>query len=269
MKHPFYSLVPVIALFVALLSSCSKDEPFVLFPLEQDVALGAEVHQEILNMPDSLPILSQEQYPQAYQYLSSMMDRITASPDVLYKDRFGYTNVFIIRNDEELNAFATPGGYIYVYTGLIKYLETEDHLAGVLAHEIAHADRRHTVRAIQREVGLQLLLDVALGERQGAVVQVARALGNLQYSRSNEEEADQYSVRYLSNPQSPYACDGAAGFFEKLLAEGGTDGPPQFLSTHPSPANRVEDIQAEAQSLGCDADPCSTCSYQQFKNMLP
>ena len=81
MKHQFYSLFLLFATLGLFLSACNKDEPFVLFPLEQDVALGAQVHEEILSMPDSLPILSQQQYPQAYQYLTTVMDRITASPD--------------------------------------------------------------------------------------------------------------------------------------------------------------------------------------------
>lgn len=262
-------LLFLLALITAILGACNKDEPLVILPLEQDVQLGAQVHEEILGMQDSLPILPEQQYTQAYQYLRNIMNRIVASEDILYNEEFGYDKIYIIRNDEELNAFATPGGYVYVYTGLLKYLDSEDHLAGVLGHEIAHADRRHTVRAIQRELGVQLLLDVALGQNQGAVVQVVRALGNLQYSRSNEEEADQYSVRYLGNSQSPYKCDGAAGFFEKLQSEDGAGGPPEFLSTHPSPGNRIEAIQAEAAARSCDTAPCNSCSYEQFKSMLP
>lgn len=259
----------VLPLLSFLLSSCSKDEPFVLIPLEQDKQIGAQVHQEILTMSDSLPILSEQQYPEAYQYLRRIMNDIVASDDILYKDEFGYDNIFIIQNDDVLNAFATPGGYIYVYTGLLKYLDSEDHLAGVLAHEIAHADRRHTVRSLQYQVGLQVLLDVALGQNQNAIVGVLKALGDLRYSRENEEESDEYSVRYLSNPSSPYECDGAAGFFQKLQDEGASAGPPEFLSTHPSPSNRIEAIAAEAAALGCDTSPCQTCSYDQFISLLP
>lgn len=269
MQKQFFLLLLLLPLLAIFFNSCDKDEPFVLFPLDQDIELGAQVHEKILTMSDSMPILSQQQYTQAYQYLQGMMDDITVSEDVLYKDRFGYDKVYIIQDDDVLNAFATPGGYVYVYTGLIKYLDSEDHLAGVLAHEVAHADRRHSVKAIQDQVGLQLLLDVALGQNQGAVVQVLQALGSLRYSRSNETEADEYSVRYLSNSQSPYECDGAAGFFEKLEAEGSAGGPPEFLSTHPSPGNRIADIQAEAAELNCDTAPCETCNYQQFKSLLP
>ena len=259
-------LLPFLSLFIY---SCSKDEPFVLIPLEQDLQIGAQVHEEILSLSDSLPILSQQQYPQAYQYLRNIMDQITASDQILYKEKFGYDKIFIIKNDQELNAFATPGGYIYVYTGLLKFLESADHLAGVLGHEVAHADRRHTVRALQREVGLQLLLDVALGQNQGAVSAVLKKLGDLRYSRENETESDEYSVFYLSNPQSPYECDGAAGFFEKLQSQGSSGSAPEFLSTHPSPANRIQNIQAKATEVGCDTSPCQSCNYAQFKSMLP
>ena len=77
----------------------------------------------------------------------------------------------IIKDDNVQNAFATPGGHIYVFTGLIKFLDNESQLAGVLGHEMAHADRRHTSRQLQNEYGINLLLSVVLGENPNQLAQ--------------------------------------------------------------------------------------------------
>ena len=128
----------------------------------------------------------------------------------------------IIHDDEVLNAFCAPGGYIYVYSGLMRYLDSEDHLAGVLGHEIAHAELRHSSLRLQKEYGTQKLLDFALlatpvSLGQAVNASILQELVNLDYSRDQEAQADEYSVRYLAG--SGYACDGAAGFFIKLLEE--------------------------------------------------
>ena len=103
------------------------------------------------------------QYQNAYNYLQGITDEILNSGNVTYRDEFVW-KIHIIEDDEVLNAFATPGGYIYVYTGLIKFLENEDDLAGVMGHEIAHSDQRHSVKQLQKMYGVQILLSVVLGE---------------------------------------------------------------------------------------------------------
>jgi predicted Zn-dependent protease len=198
------------------------------------------------------------------------MNDILASDEVAYREEFAW-EVKIIQNDDVLNAFATPGGYIYVYTGLIKYLDNEDDLAGVLGHEIAHADLRHTSRQLQRQYGISILLSVALGQDAGTleqiVAQIAGGLAGLRFSREFEEEADSRSVDYLAD--TDYACNSAASFFQKLLQEGESNNPPEFLSTHPSPDNRVADINAKAQEINCDTTPLDPASFDSFKASLP
>ena len=76
-----------------------------------------------------------------------------------FKDEFDW-RLRIIHDDSTLNAFCTPGGYIYIYTGILKFLDSEDEFAGVLAHEIGHADMRHSTRQMTKLFGVQLLLDV-------------------------------------------------------------------------------------------------------------
>ena len=260
-----------ILVFIGTLGiySCDRNDDFVIFSPQHDVELGAQVNEEILNNPTEYPILSKAEYPEAYALLNTMLDQILASEAIQYKDIFAYDSIKIIHDDEVLNAFATPGGYIYVYSGLIKYLDSPDHLAGVLGHEIAHADQRHSSKAIQSQMGVQLLLDVVLGENQNAVTQVLQQLGALKYGRDAENEADEFSVQYLSNSISPYECTGAAGFFQKLTGEGGSAAVPEFLSTHPNPDNRIQNIQEAAQALSCDTESSGSDLLQQLKNVLP
>jgi predicted Zn-dependent protease len=90
----------------------------------------------------------------------------------------------------------------------------------------------------------------------------------LKFSRSDEMEADEYSVKYLCS--TTYAGNAAASFFEKLVGEGTATGPPAFLSTHPNPADRVQDINQLAATLGCDTTfDSSQPEWKAFQNLLP
>ena len=169
-------------------------------------------------------------------------------------------------NRSALNAFCVPGGYIYVYTGLIDYLDEQDQLAGVLGHEMAHADQRHSTQQLTESYGIQTIASFLLGKQGGLVGEIASAVIGLNFSRADEAEADEYSVRYLC--ETDYAANGAAGFFEKLLAEGSDTQIPEFLSTHPSSDTRVADINALADDLGCSIEPNPDVNYQDLKDAL-
>ncbi|MEO1653848.1 MAG: M48 family metallopeptidase, partial [Bacteroidota bacterium] len=197
----------------------------------------------------------------------TMRDKMLNSGYIVHKDDFAW-ELYIIHDDNTLNAFVAPGGYIYIYTGLIKYLDSEDHLAGVLGHEIAHADRRHSTTNMTKQYGLSILTQLVSGNNQssGQLAQMVGGLIGLKFNRNTEADADAQSVLYLSATE--YQCNGAAGFFEKLMQEGNGQSPPQFLSTHPSSENRVQDITTRAQELGCSTTP-SGKNYQLLKNAIP
>lgn len=261
-------LTAISIMLSATMISCDKNDNVVLFSINNDKELGAQVSEQIEN-DSSFNLMSRSEYPEAYLYLDAMVDEILNSVEVTYRDEFVW-QVTLIHDDSTLNAFATPGGYIYVYTGLIKFLDNADDLAGVLGHEIAHADLRHTSRNLQKQYGIQILLSIALGQDASQLEQVAGQIAGtvagLSFSRDFEEEADAESVVYLA--ETHYACNGAASFFEKLEATGQAGGVPEFLSTHPSPENRVADINAQADALNCDTT-LSGDDYNGFKESLP
>jgi len=265
---------------LALFGSCDKNGDFLLFSIQNDIDLGAQMDAEIEANPQEFPILSRSQYPEAYAYLDDMVLEILDNADISYRDEFVW-EVHII-NQDVLNAFVTPGGYIYVYSGLIQYLDRADDLAGVIGHEIAHADQRHSSKQLQREYGISILLNIIVGEEASTletiVGQIAGTGAVLAFSRGAESEADAYSVEYLANTR--YACNGAASFFQKLIDEGSGGGIPEFLSTHPNPDNRVEDINAKADGINCSTDfyldpevSCNATSDREYtcwkENELP
>ena len=252
-------------LFTLLLTSCrSKDGDFNAFSSDFDVQLGKQFSMQLEEMGGA-PILSPTDYPEAYQHLNQITDAILKSNKILYRDEFPW-EVYIIRDDSVLNAFCTPGGYIYVYTGIIKFLDSDDQLAGVIGHEIAHADLRHSTEQLTKNYGLQIILQVVLGE-SSFIGNAAKNLLSLSFSRSDETEADMQSVEYLMDTE--YDPRGVARFFQKMEKTGHSSGPLQFLNTHPNPENRVDNIYNKWKSLGKKEGRRFTKEYQQFKESLP
>ncbi len=263
-----FSFTPwVLGLSLALaFGSCSKDGGGInFFSVSDDIALGQQVSDEIESDPATYPVMSEAAYPEAYGHIFRIRDEILDNAEVGYRDVFDW-EVKLIEDDEVLNAFCAPGGYIYVYTGLIKFLDSEDQLAGVMGHEIAHAALRHSTDRLTQIYGIQLLLGVVLGGNTSTIADIAANLVVLKFSRNDETQADEYSVRYLCPTE--YDARGAARFFEKLI-DAGTPTPPEFLSSHPNPDNRVEGILDWWEALGCGEGGTFVDRYNDFKNSLP
>ncbi len=250
------------------LTGCKKGG-FNVFTIEDDKSFGAQMETEIASNPSEYPLLSSSQYPVAYSYLENIKQQILNAGQLKHTNDFDW-KLHIIHDDATLNAFCTPGGYIYVYSGLIKYLDNASSLAGVLGHEMAHADQRHSTQQMTKQYGLSLLVSVVAGTTSaGQLAQIAADLTSLAFSREDETDADTHSVIYLC--PTIYRADGAADFFQKIVDEGQQQ-PPAFLSTHPNPDNRIANIHSEKNTLGCSGSPSSqieVTDYAAFKASLP
>jgi len=236
-----------------------------IFTVEDDIALGQQLRDELLSSGD-YKILPREQHAEAYEYLDGIRDRILNSGKVEHRGDFAW-EVYIVEDDSVLNAFCTPGGYIFIFTGLIRYLDSEDQLAGVLGHEIAHADKRHSTQQMTKAYGLRLLIEIIVGENQNALTDIAEGLIGLGFSRSHEEDADEMSVEYLC--ATDYNADGSSVFFEKLVNDHKAEGTVTFLSTHPDPGNRVQKIRDKENELGCGDGKTYASEYEKFKALFP
>lgn len=259
-------------LFISLLafigSGCSKGDNINLFTLSDDIALGIQVDNEIRSNSQEFQVPDSAQNVAAYAHLYRIRNTILASAEEMNNKETFEWRCTIIRNDTVINAFCAPGGYMYFYTGLIKLLDNEAEFAGVMAHEMVHADRRHTTDQLTIIYGLDLLIQMLLGNNPSELGQVAAALagnlGLLAYSRSNEYVADRYAVRYLYT--SEYDAASLRDFFVIMQNQ---PQPPVFLSTHPSPEDRLERIDEEFMALGGVHGEHFETRYAEFKSILP
>jgi predicted Zn-dependent protease len=162
-------------------------------------------------------------------------------------DELNYTLTVI--TDESINAFALPGGYILINTGLLDFAKTDGEIAGVLAHEIAHVECKHGINAVSRAIGFTLLLDLLANrtrdpEKSVQLGAIAITLVQRGYSREAEYQADAYGVRFMT--ASGYSKQAMIGFFKKLQNKYGsnTNYPAlQLLNTHPPTDKRIKRIE--------------------------
>jgi beta-barrel assembly-enhancing protease len=262
-------------LLVLVLFGCKKDGDGVLsdlnlFPVSKDIELGETMDSIIRANPSEYPILDQATNAAAYQFVNSMFRQILQSGEFDHRNDFNW-EITIINDNSVLNAFAVPGGKLYFYTGLMKYVDNSATLAGVVAHEMAHADRRHSTRQMTKALGVQVLLSILIGDDKSELVQLAGGLAGgiaeLKFSRDDEYEADEYSVKYLTD--TDYNPVGIKSFFEKIRAEKQTAATFEFLSTHPDDENRIDNINAIWTSLGSPTGSDFTSEYTSFKSLLP
>jgi predicted Zn-dependent protease len=265
----------VIAAGALIAGHCSSGSVgFNIFPDTKDIELGRQVDTEIRKTPQEYPILQGR--PDVKAYVEEIGQRILASPEIKKKGVYAY-QFEIIHDDKTINAFCTPGGYIYVYTGLLKFLENEAALAGVIGHEIAHAERRHATRRMTTQLGYQMLISIVLGDTPGQAAQIAgnlfTGLALLKNSRGDETESDTYSFKYLRS--TPYYPGAIKYFFEKVQGESrGSRGGSfeRLLSTHPLPQDRFDHINRMLAEIG---DPAPTEAnlfgqrYLEFRSKLP
>ena len=265
--------VRVVGVATAAVIALSCAGGLNIFSDSDDIKLGQQLDQEIRNKPNEYPILQNR--PDVTAYVEQVGNKVLASPEVKKRGIYAYTYE-IIRDDNTINAFCTPGGYIYVYTGLLKFVDNEATLAGVMGHEIAHAERRHATQRITKAYGAQLLLSIALGERPSQVAEIAAnlftGLALLANSRSDEQESDEYSFKYLQSTE--YYPGAIKYFFEKIRNEKGARGGSfeRLLSTHPLAQDRVDHVNEMLRQIG-DPQPTEanllTQRFQAFRVTLP
>ena len=233
---------------------------------QQEAQLGAQYATEI---NQQLPIV---QNPAVHSYINELGRSIAQRVD----PRLNYT--FYVVDAPEVNAFAVPGGHVYVNRGLIERAENLSELAGVLGHEIGHVVERHGLEQMARmqntQLGLNLgyiLLGRAPGQvEQAAVGAAAQGLIIAPHSREAENEADEVAVQYLV--QSGINPDGLVTMFRTLLSErerspGSLE---QWFSTHPLTEDRIEHVSNLISALPASARalPRDTQAYQQFRQRV-
>jgi Zn-dependent protease with chaperone function len=211
---------------------------------EQQQQLGFQAAAEVYKQMPVLPDSSSET-----QYVRQLGKRLVATIPPEYSWPFE----FHVVAQKEINAFALPGGEMFVNVGTITAAANEAQLAGVMAHEMSHVHMQHSAKQMEKAQltqGLAGLAGAILGKKGGTLgalgqvgVQVGAGMVMLKYSRSDEAQADEIGAMILH--RAGYNPQAMADFFKTLEAQGGSG--PQFLSDHPNPGNREAAIQEEIQ----------------------
>ena len=215
---------------------------------DQEVALGLQAAPQMAQQygGDS----SDPQATAKVQQMGQLLVDKSDAGKTPYKFQF-----HLLADPETINAFALPGGQVFITTGLYKRLETEGQLAGVLGHEMGHVAARHGAQQIAKQQLTQGLSGAAVlasydpqngrGAGTAAVVALIGNLVNLKYSRFDESQADQLGVRFES--QAGYDPHAMIGVMEILKKAAGRGSQPEFFSTHPNPDHREELIKQDIQ----------------------
>lgn len=213
--------------------------------------IGREIATQIRNSHQIIDDLELNEYLQNLGY------SLVANSDDAYQNFH-----FFLINSNQINAFATPGGVVAVYSGLFLTTDTESELASVLGHEIAHVTQRHIARSFEKasQLSIPIMAGMIAGILLGAAggdsgLGAAAALGlsaagqqaQINYTRANEKEADRVGMRYLS--RSGYDPSGMPAFFQKLERKNRYVGKnyPEFLRTHPITINRIAEATQRAE----------------------
>jgi beta-barrel assembly-enhancing protease len=233
---------------------------FNLFSKDQDVQLGKENAEQVRKQMTVIkdPVLT--------DYVNRVGKRLVSAREA---QESGFPFTFEVVADPSINAFALPGGPMFINTGLLRAVDNEAQLAGVMGHEMSHVILRHGTNQASKSklIELPALLgsQMAGGSMAGQLAQLGIGLGAnsvlLKFSRSAESQADLMGSHLMA--ESGYNPMEMARFFNKLNAEGGQRAP-QFLSDHPNPDNRQKAIEQEVQRL-----PQQNYGYQsgQFQRM--
>lgn len=206
---------------------------------EQESAIGLALKDELSK--EGVRYLDD---PDVTAYVNGIGAKLFPHAD---KDRKGIKwHTHVVADDKMVNAFATPGGHLYVYTGLLLTADDEAEVAGVISHEAGHVVARHSARAMVDQYGLQMLGALALGENPGLLQQLAANITAtgllLAHSREAEHEADVYGVKYAA--RGGYDPRGISRFFKKLKAkQGSTPRSMVWLSTHPATQDRINNVE--------------------------
>ncbi|TGE04570.1 M48 family metallopeptidase [Hymenobacter fodinae] len=216
---------------------------------DQEIALGLQAAPEMAQQYGG--IHPDRQAGAAVERIGQQIVRSTKAGQTPYKFQF-----HLLADENTINAFALPGGQVFITAGLLKNLKTEGQVAGVLAHEIGHVVARHSAEQIAKSKLTQGLTGAAaIGmydpDRPGTAVSAAAAamvgkLLTLRYGRQDELEADKLAVDFT--PSAGYDPRAMIQVMEILEQANHGSSPPEFLSTHPNPGNRIQELQRDIAS---------------------
>jgi beta-barrel assembly-enhancing protease len=268
-----YAKVLSTLLVTAVLTASSAAQtkitaPNTKYSVAQDVQLGQEAAAEVRK---ELPMLNDERVDDYVEGIGRRL--VTAIPPEFRHSEFRYT--FDVVNQKEINAFALPGGPMFLNRGMIEAAKTEAEVAGVMAHEISHVALRHGTAQATKGEKFQIgaiagqVLGAIVGGAAGSIISQGSQFGLgayfLKYGREYETQADILGAQMMA--RAGYDPRHMANMFRTIESQGGSGGP-EWLSSHPNPGNRYNAINREAQMLQANGNAGDQAEFQSIKARL-
>jgi len=260
-------LLYVIGFWSLMFISCATTGPggkkdIILISTQEEVQLGKEISLEVESQEKIL------QDPVVTNYVNQVGQAIAKITD---RSNLNYS--FKVLESEQVNAFALPGGFLYIYTGLLKLMKNEAQLEGVLAHEVSHVVGRHGVKRLQQVYGIQILLDIALGKKNDTtrkVLEGASAVILQGHGRGMEFEADDFGTIYTNK-----AGNNPVGMVQLLEILKSLEGNPpstieKILSSHPPTSERIAKVNTRIGTFdpSVKTRPYGEEAYKNIKDRL-
>lgn len=230
----------IAALLAAGCATLRRGAADVVMPVDQEIELGRKLSAEV---EEELDILAN---PAVQRYITSLGNRAVAAAGGERHRDMSFT-FKVVDDPDTINAFALPGGFIYIYSGLLLAAETEAEVMSVLSHEVAHVTKRHIAERLATNYGLQVLAAVALGEDSSTLQQMVASIAGtgylLRFSREQEVDADLTGLRYTIG--AGYSPKGFVDFFGRLAGDrsAGSRKALTWISTHPMPEDRASYVE--------------------------
>lgn len=206
-----------------------------------DFTISKEQEQKLGDIMAEKMILSEwenitNQYPKVDSALRQIQLRLL---DNIEDKNYDYK--FYLLRDSTINAFTIAGGHIFVFEGLVKFCETPEELAAVLAHELGHAEKRHISKKLTKDLGIELVTAILTGGNDNMIKEAGKLLLSKKFDRDYEREADRYANELLEKAEiSPYKL---VDFFHRLDKKGYSyDKNFELIMTHPHHDSRIKDI---------------------------
>src|SRR5687768_917537 len=269
--HRYARLLPALLLALAVANPSAQTKitpPNNGYSVADDVKLGQEAASEARK---ELPMLNDDRVDDYVEDIGGRL--VEAIPPEFRHSEFRYT--FDVINQKEINAFALPGGPMFLNRGMIEAAKTEGEVASVMAHEISHVALRHGTAQATKGEKFQIgaiagqVLGAIIGGTAGSVISQGSQIGLgtyfLKYGREYETQADLLGAQIMA--RAGYDPRQMANMFKTIEAQGGGGGP-EWLSSHPNPGNRFNAINREAASLQVTGNAGNQAEFQSVKSRL-
>jgi len=233
-----FSALLILAGCATYYNPVTQKSEYTLYSEQDEIEMGAAIDKKLQ---------AEQKVEDAPEKIKKMGEKVAAASD---RPNIRYT--FRIIESEDINAFALPGGFIYLHTGLLEKADSDDEIASIIGHEIAHVAARDGVNRLQKSLLYSIPSQILLSNRSKAIqqaVDTAFSLAMLKYSRDEELRADTFGVKYAHG--AGYDPGGMLTFFEKLqeMEEENPSIQITFLRSHPIVSERIKNVKETIKKL--------------------